>query len=179
MQNFVFVKRWYGFSVFVSSINLFSPSLYLSPREFGLRYSVIFMTSRGCRAGINESCRITLTLVVRTSTCFLRATTRKRERTYFNLLFHLTAFYRVPRLSTSARCQCSLKELIHRISRYFIVTQCETMQLSFVLVELATLHQLQLVPSQKDAFFIIAQYILSLQYPDTICTYIYIISSYT
>lgn len=91
-----FKKRWYGFSVFVTSINLFSSSLYLSPREcqFGLRYAVMFMTSRSCWAGINESCWITLTLVVlRTWTRFLCITTRKREHIYLKLLFHLAVHF--------------------------------------------------------------------------------------
>lgn len=95
---------------------------YLSPREcqFGLWYAVIFMTSRGYRAGINESCRITLTLVVlRTRTRFLCVTTRKPERTYLKLLFQLTAFHRVSRLSTNAQCQHFSKKLIHRVSLFY------------------------------------------------------------
>lgn len=110
-------RNWYGFSVLV--FNLFYPSPYLSPREcqFGLWYAVIFMTSRSCRAGINESCRITLTLVVlRTRTRFLCITTRKRERTYLKLLFHLADA--PSRLSANARQRFS-RELIHRVSLFY------------------------------------------------------------
>lgn len=77
---------------------------YLSPREcqFRLRYTVIFMTSRrAAEAGINESCRITLTLVLRrTGTCFSCAATTPREREYILSVFLLRRLSRLPPFCT-------------------------------------------------------------------------------
>lgn len=81
--------------VIPSDFNFFSPSPYLSPREcqFGLRYAVIFMTSRG-RGGKKRKLQ-DYSHSRQTGTCFLICVTASRARqciASFSFLF--TAFYR-------------------------------------------------------------------------------------